>query len=130
MEITKKDIGFKQTKECQEAFKELKQMFFEAPVLEMYDLRRKTRVETNASNYALGAVLSQQCLDGKQRLVFYHLQKFLGAELNYNIHNKELLRVVNAFKQQEVYLLGLLDIIEVFTNYQNLTSFMTTKKLN
>ena len=130
MEITKKDIGFKQTKECQEAFKELKQMFLEAPVLEMYDPRQKTRVETDASDYALGAVLSQQCLDEKQRLVFYHSRKFLGAELNYDVHDKELLGVVDAFEQQEVYLLGLLDMIEVFTDHQNLTSFMTTKKLN
>ena len=92
-------------------------MFLEAPVLEMYDPRRKTRVETDASDYALGAVLSQQCLDGKWRLVFYHSRKFLGAELNYDVHDKELLGVVDAFKQWEVYLLGLLDMIEVFTDH-------------
>ena len=96
----------------------------------MYDPRRKTRVETDASDYALGAVLSQQCTDEKWRPVFYHSRKFSGAELNYDVHDKELLRVVDAFKQWEVYLLGLLDTIEVFTDHQNLASFMTTKKLN
>ena len=65
----------------------------------MYDPKRKTRVKTNALDYALGAVLLQQGLDEKWRLVFYHLRKFSRAELNYNVHDKELLRVVDAFEQ-------------------------------
>ncbi|KAK1918666.1 hypothetical protein P3342_001715 [Pyrenophora teres f. teres] len=129
-EITKKDVGFKWEKEHQEAFERLKQVFLEAPVLEMYDPRRKTRVETDASDYALGAVLSQQSEDGKWRPVFYHSRKFSGAELNYDVHDKELLGVVDAFEQWEVYLLGLPHQIDVFSDHQNLTSFMTTKKLN
>ncbi|KAH7558668.1 reverse transcriptase [Bipolaris maydis] len=129
-EITKKEIGFKWEQEHQEAFDRIKQIFLEAPVLEMYSPQRPTRVETDASDYALGAVLSQQCTDKKWRPVFYHSRKFLGAELNYDVHDKELLGVVDAFEQWEVYLLGLPDTIEVFTDHQNLTSFMTTKKLN
>ncbi|KAH7563016.1 reverse transcriptase [Bipolaris maydis] len=129
-EITKKEIGFKWEQEHQEAFDRIKQIFLEAPVLEMYSPQRPTRVETDASDYALGAVLSQQCPDKKWRPVFYHSRKFSGAELNYDVHDKELLGVVDAFEQWEVYLLGLPDTIEVFTDHQNLTSFMTTKKLN
>ncbi|KAH7548622.1 reverse transcriptase [Bipolaris maydis] len=129
-EITKKEIGFKWEQEHQEAFERIKQIFLEAPVLEMYNPQRPTRVETDASDYALGAVLSQQCTDKKWRPVFYHSRKFSGAELNYDVHDKELLGVVDAFEQWEVYLLGLPDTIEVFTDHQNLTSFMTTKKLN
>ncbi|KAH7556815.1 reverse transcriptase [Bipolaris maydis] len=129
-EITKKEIGFKWNQEHQEAFDRIKQIFLEAPVLEMYSPQRPTRVETDASDYALGAVLSQQCPDKKWRPVFYHSRKFSGAELNYDVHDKELLGVVDAFEQWEVYLLGLPDTIEVFTDHQNLTSFMTTKKLN
>ena len=64
----------------------------------MYDPIRKTRVETDALDYALGAVLSQLCIDEKWRLVFYYLRKFLGVELNYDVHDKELLGVVDAFK--------------------------------
>jgi hypothetical protein len=62
--------------------------------------------------------------------VFYHSKKFSGAELNYDVHDKELLGVVDAFEQWEVYLLGLPHQIEVFTDHQNLAGFMTTKKLN
>ncbi|KAH7551973.1 reverse transcriptase [Bipolaris maydis] len=112
-EITKKEIGFKWEQEHQEAFERIKQIFLEAPVLEMYSPQRPTRVETDASDYALGAVLSQQCTDKKWRPVFYHSRKFSGAELNYDVHDKELLGVVDAFEQ-----------------WENLTSFMTTKKHN
>ncbi|KAH7551149.1 reverse transcriptase [Bipolaris maydis] len=129
-EITKKGNRFQWEQEHQEAFERIKQIFLEAPVLEMYSPQRPTRVETDASDYALGAVLSQQCTDKKWRPVFYHSRKFSGAELNYDVHDKELLGVVDAFEQWEVYLLGLPDTIEVFTDHQNLTSFMTTKKLN
>ena len=64
----------------------------------MYDLKRETRVETDALDYALGAILSQQCLDMKWRPVFYYLRKFSGAELNYDVHDKELMGIVDAFE--------------------------------
>ena len=96
--ITKKKTEFSQNKEQQEAFNQIKQIFLKAPILEIYNLKRETRVKTNALDYALGAVLLQQCLDKKQRLVFYYLRKFSRAELNYNVYNKELIGIVNAFK--------------------------------
>jgi hypothetical protein len=64
----------------------------------MYNPRQKTRVKTNALDYALGAVLLQQCLDEKWRPVFYYLRKFSGAELNYDVYDKKLLRIVDAFE--------------------------------
>ena len=129
-EITKKEVGFRWNQEHQDAFDRIKQIFLEAPVLAMYDPRKKTRVETDASDYALGCILTQQGEDGKWRPVFYHSRKFSGAELNYDVHDKELLGVIDAFEQWEVHLVGLPHQIEVYTDHQNLTSFMTTKKLN
>ena len=64
----------------------------------MYNLKQETRIKTNALDYALEAILLQQCLDKKQRLVFYYLRKFSRVELNYNIYNKKLIEIVNAFK--------------------------------
>ncbi|RAQ98558.1 hypothetical protein DDE82_009139 [Stemphylium lycopersici] len=43
----------------EEHVEHVKKVFLKAPVLEMYDLGRKTRVETNASDFALGAVAEQ-----------------------------------------------------------------------
>jgi hypothetical protein len=129
-EITKKEKGFQWDNSCQEAFDRIKQIFLEAPVLAMYDPRKPTRVETDASDYALGAILSQEGEDGKWRPVYYHSRKFSGAELNYDVHDKELLGIISAFEAWETQLIGLPHPIQVFTDHQNLTSFMTTKKLN
>lgn len=129
-EITKKEIGFRWNQKQEQAFQELKRAFTQAPMLQMHDPQRKTRVETDASDYALGAILSQQCEDGKWRPVFYHSRKFSGAELNYDVHDKELLAIVDAFEQWEAQLKGARYPIEVYSDHQNLTSFMTTKKLN
>ncbi|MBW0541349.1 hypothetical protein O181_081064 [Austropuccinia psidii MF-1] len=53
--------------------------------------------ETNASNYALGAVLSQVSDSGKHPIVF-DSRKLIPEELNYEINEKELLGIVWALK--------------------------------
>ena len=76
----------------------MKATFLTAPVLAMYDPRKLTRVKTDASDYALGGILTQQGEDKKWRLVFYYSRKFSRAELNYDVHNKELLGVVDSLE--------------------------------
>src|SRR6266480_6811501 len=54
----------------------------------------------------------------------------MPAEQNYNIHNKELLAIVDAFKHWRHYLQRARHEISVITDHKNLTSFTTTKALN
>ena len=51
------------------------------------------------------------------------------AEQNYNIHNKELLAVINALEHWRVYVESS-SKLTILTDHKNLTMFMTTKKLN
>ena len=64
----------------------------------MFDPDKRTVVEIDISNIILGGVISQ--LDKLRRLylVVFYSRKFSPAELNYNIHNKELLAIVDYFK--------------------------------
>ena len=55
-------------------------------------------VEADASDFALGCILSQENPDGELHPVCYYSRKFSPAELNYPIYDKELLAVVEAFK--------------------------------
>ncbi len=126
-DLTKKEQKFHWGDSQQTAFKQLKELFLSAPMLQMYDPHRPTRVDTDASDYALGAILMQQCEDGKWRPVFYHARKFTSAELNYDVFNKELKAVIDALEQWEVHLMGLSQPFEVWTDHQNLTTFTTTK---
>ena len=55
-------------------------------------------VETDASDYALAAILSIVNEDNEVHLVAFHSRTFTAAELNYNTHDKELLAIFEAFK--------------------------------
>jgi hypothetical protein len=60
----------------------------------------------------------------------HHLRKFSPVEINYEIHDKELLAIVDSFKIWRRYLEGALETVLVYTDHQNLEYFMTTKILN
>jgi len=64
------------------------------PVLVMPDLDKEMRVETDASEFAMGGVLSMKCEDKKWRPVAYILKSLNEAERNYEIHNKEILMII------------------------------------
>ncbi|MBW0559796.1 hypothetical protein O181_099511 [Austropuccinia psidii MF-1] len=71
--------------------------FTTALILSHFNPSLPTVVETNSSNYALGAVLSQVSDSGKHSIPF-NSHKHIPAELNYEIRDKELLGIVWALK--------------------------------
>jgi len=87
-------------------------------------------VETDASDFALGTVLSQHDDENQLHPVALHSRKFSPAEINYEIHDKELLAVVDSFKHWCCYLKGAAYQVQVFSDHQNLEYFTTTKVLN
>ena len=52
-----------------------------------------------------------------------------AAKQNYNIHDKELLAIVEVLRIQRVYAESC-SKLTIYTDYKNLTSFTTTKVLN
>jgi hypothetical protein len=64
------------------------------PILRHYEEDKPATVETDASDYALGAVLSQHFEDGKIHPVAFISKKCSPAELNYQIYDKEMLAIV------------------------------------
>jgi len=52
------------------------------------------------------------------------------AEFNYDIHDKELVAIVQAFHEWKRYTRGNPKPIRVLTDHKNLVTFMTTKELN
>lgn len=116
--------------EMERAFLELKQAFSEAPVLIHFNPEMPAIVEADASDFALGAVLSQRASDGKLHPVAFHSRKLTPAEVNYEIHDKELLAIVDSFARWRQYLEGAKHRIDVFSDHQNLSYFTTAKILN
>jgi hypothetical protein len=80
------------------SFEKLKHCFTTIPILTYFNLYHECIVETDASDFTLGGTLSQTAEDKKLQLNPFHSRKFSLAEINYKIHNKELLAIVDCFK--------------------------------
>ena len=123
--LTKKGQPWNWTNECQRAFDELKQRFISAPILVNYHPQHQKIIETDASDLAKGAVLNQL---GKWHPVAFYSKKFSDAELNYDIHDKEMVVIVDCFKEWRHYLIG--QWVVVYMDHRNLEYFNSTKILN
>ena len=73
-------------------------MLFKAPVLAHFDPDKKTVLETDASQYVMGGVLSQYSDDGSLCPVAFYSKNMLPAECNYHIYDKELLIIIKCLK--------------------------------
>jgi len=62
--------------------------------------------------------------------VAFHSRKFQPVEINYEIHDKELLAIVDAFKHWRRPFEGATHQVQVYSDHQNLEYFTTTKLLN
>ncbi len=63
-----------------------------------------TELATDALDYAISIEVGQIGKDRKYWLISFFLKKFLRAELNYKIYNKELLVIVRAIEENHHYL--------------------------
>ena len=129
-ELTRKDREFKWSDAAETALNKLKELFTTAPILTTYDWGRHIILETDASDYAIGACISQPDDAGLLRPIAFYSRKMTAPEKNYDIHDKELLAVVEAFREWRVYLEGSAHTVEVYTDHKNLIYFTTTKQLN
>jgi len=87
-------------------------------------------VETDVLEYTLTAILSIMTEEKKVYLVAFHSCLFKAMELNYNIYNKELLIMFEAFHTWCYYLEKLEWPIDIIVDHKNLEYFLTTKILS
>ncbi len=115
----------------QQAFLELLGAFQKAPLLCHYNPELAIRLETDASDAALGGILSQLQKDtNKWHPIAFFSRQFKGAEVNYSTPDKELMAIVECFKHWRHYLEGSCHTIEVWSDHQNLQGFMKQPRIN
>ncbi|RYP06350.1 hypothetical protein DL765_009529 [Monosporascus sp. GIB2] len=100
------------------------------PIVRMPNPDKKKRLKTDASDYALGAVLEQLKDNGKWYPVAYYSKALRDAELRYQIYDKELLAIINALKEWEPFLSGTKEPFDIYSDHKNLTRFMKAQELN
>jgi hypothetical protein len=87
-------------------------------------------LETNASGYAYGAVLSQPHDDNRLHPVGFLSKSMSPAKRNYDIYDKELLVVVKALQHWRQYLQDTNQPIKILTDHKNLEHWAKELKLN
>ena len=97
-EMTRKENKWSWRKRQQKAFEELKKRFITEPVLVIPDLDKEMRVEADASDFVIEGVLSMKCKDEKWRPVAYISKLLNEAEINYEIHDKEMLAIIRCLE--------------------------------
>ena len=120
-------VPFSWNSDREKAFATLKDAISKAPVLRIFDPELPTTVETDASGFALGAVLFQTDKNGEARPVAFTSRKLNSAERNYPTHEQELLAVIHALRTWRYYLDGTHFI--VYTDHATLRHFPTQPKL-
>ena len=97
--LTQKNQPFIWTLEATEAFESLKRAFTTVLILAHVDPKKCFILEADASDIALGSVLSYTGDDGQLHPVAFHSRKFETTKINNEIHDKELLAIVDSFQQ-------------------------------
>ena len=116
------------TTECDKAFNALKNMLTSTPVLSSPDFEKTFILQTDASNYGVGAVLSQTDGEGVDHPVAYFSRKLLDREQKYSTIEKECLAIKLAVKAFQMYLLGRPFIIQ--TDHRTLQWLSNVKDEN
>ena len=109
-------------RQTSESLRHLKKKINTTPVLALPDLQHPFEIETDASDYAMGAVLMQH-----KKPICYHFETFTLAIVNYATYDKELYALVPSVKKWKHYIMGKETIIH--TNHQPLQYFHSQTKL-
>ncbi|KAI5339223.1 hypothetical protein L3X38_018495 [Prunus dulcis] len=121
--LTRKDVAFEWTEECEQSFQELKRRLTTAPVLALPDNVGNFVIYSDASLQGLGCVLMQH-----DRVIAYASRQLKKHEQNYPVHDLELAAVVFALKIWRHYLYG--ETCQIFTDHKSLKYFFTQRELN
>jgi RNase H-like domain found in reverse transcriptase len=115
----------------QYSFETLKQIICSAPILIHANPDERFRIETNASNYIYGAILSQKDKVNQQNHpVTFFSKSMTPAERNYGISDKEALAIVKTLQHWCHWLEGTTIPIDIITNHKNLQYFTKPCILN
>ena len=128
-DLTKHDIKFDFNEAAKSAFITLKKALSEAPILKHIDMNIPFRLETDSSDFAIGAVLIQ-VHNGFKHPVAFKSKKLQATELRFSTHDKELYAIIEALRTWRHYLLSTPYVIEIYCDHRNLLWFRDKQLLN
>lgn len=101
--LTQKNYPFNWDEECEHALEKVKEHLVSAPILACPNFDLPFVIETDASNYGLGAVLTQQQEDG-EKVICYLSRSLTKNEKKFSTTEKECLAVLFAIEKLRPYI--------------------------
>lgn len=103
--LTSKRVQFSWSEEANESFNLLKSALVSAPILKCPNFNEPFYIHTDASSFAIGAVLTQRISDWDHPIA-YCSRTLNKPETNYSATERELLAVIYALEQYRAYVDG------------------------
>ena len=122
--LTRKDVAYEWTDQCQSAYVELKELLTTSPIQAFPDFTNGFLLATDASGAGFCAVLSQVQEDNSVRPIAYVSCTLQKHECNYGVTELETLGVVWAVKYFRSYLYG--HRCDVYTDHEALKLLLNT----
>ena len=125
-ELLRQDIPYQWGEKEQQAFDAIKKAMTMGPVLATPDPGKGYILYTDASDYAVGAVLMQE-QSGEQRTIAFESTKLDTTQRRWPTHEKELYAIKHALEKWRCYLLGRPTV--VYTDHCSLKYFLSQPSL-
>jgi hypothetical protein len=87
-------------------------------------------METDASNFALGAILFQKDERGKRQAVGFASRMLTATERNYNIWDKEFMGLIFGLTKWQHYLMCTKEPVLAYMDHANLAYYHHPQKIN
>ena len=121
-ELLKKDMPWRWTRECEEAFKLCKSQLADSTMLVHYDVNKPVKLQCDASPYGVGAVISHVLENGEERPIAFASRTLSASERNYAQIEREALALIFGVRRFHKYLYGRRFVIE--TDHKPLTAIL------
>ena len=125
--LTKKNARFLWTDEAQCSFDTLKEKLMTAPILGYPDTSEPYKLYTDASQYAVGAILTQDSPTG-ERVIQYVSHKLSDGQQKWPCIEREAFAIIYAISKLRQYLYG--STFTVYTDHKPLRSLFTSEMKN
>jgi transposase InsO family protein len=123
--LTKNDVVWEWSGECQQAFESLRDALTVSPVLAVADPNKPFIMHTDASDHAMGAILQQEDSNGDLHPIAYASKTFNSAQTRYATTEREALAIVWALQHFNTYCEG--HKYTLLTDHQALSYIRTNK---
>ena len=128
--LLKKNVPFKWCDKAQAAFEQTRASFLKDPVLVHFDPSKPCFLEPDASNTAIGAVVSQPEENGVLHPVAFYSRSLTSPERNYHIHDTELLAAIEGLEHWRHFFAYSAHPATILTDHKNLEYFSEKRALS